>query len=129
VNEDDLRRLGLRLRPRSEPKNETSKPGKIAFDDLGNAIYEWKDRCFEEDSESGERARRRALAHPGLAVVEEEPNPNDPVRINPKGLRVGYNPYESGLLKKKDEWKRKRDLRELSKWIELKKKVTGDSGQ
>jgi hypothetical protein len=59
-------------------------------------------------------------------VVEEDPNPNEPIRINPKGLRVGYNPYESGLLKKK-EWKPKKDLRQLSKWIEIRKK-DGDAG-
>ena len=102
VNEDDLRKLGLRLRPRKIPRTDEGKPGRIAFDDRGNAVYEWKDERFEEEGEQAERARRRALSHPGLTVVEEDPNPNEPIRINPKGLRVGYNPYESGLLKKKE---------------------------
>jgi hypothetical protein len=128
VNEDDLRKLGLRLRPRKIPRTDEGKPGRIAFDDRGNAVYEWKDERFEEDGEQAERARRRALAHPGLTVVEEDPNPNEPIRINPKGLRVGYNPYESGLLKKK-EWKPKKDLRQLSKWIETKKKVVDQHGE
>lgn len=123
LNDDELmRKLGLRLRPRTIPKTDEGKPGRIAFDDRGNAVYEWKDHRFEEESEEAERARRRALAHPGLTMVEDDPNPNDPIRTNPKGLRVGYNPYESGLLKKK-EWKAKKDLRQLSKWIETKKKV------
>jgi hypothetical protein len=124
VNEDDLRKLGLRVRPRTQPKVEDDKPGRISFDELGNAVYAWNDQQLEQDGEDGERARRRALAHPGLTVVDEDPNPNAPIRNNPKGLRIGYNPYESGLLAKKD-WKRKRDLRELSKWIETKKKVGG----
>jgi hypothetical protein len=128
LNEDDLRKLGLRLRPRSIPKTDEGKPGRIGFDDRGNAVYEWKDERFEEDGEKAERARRRALAHPGLTMVEDDPNPNEPIRINPKGLRVGYNPYESGLLKKK-EWRRKKDLRQLSKWIETKKKIVDHHGE
>ena len=122
LNEDDLRKLGLRLRPRSVPRYDEGRPGKIAFDELGNAVYEWSDQRFERDDEEGERARRRALAHPGLTTVEDEPNPSDPIRNNPKGLRLGYDPYESGLLKK-TERRPKRDLRELSKWIELRKKT------
>ncbi len=128
LNEDDLRKLGLRLRPRSIAKKQEDKPGHIAFDDRGNAVYEWSDQRLEEDSDDGERARRRALSHPGLSIVEDDPNPNEPIRTNPKGLRIGYNPYESGLLKKKGS-KTKRDLRELSKWIEMRKKADGNSGQ
>jgi hypothetical protein len=124
LNEDDLRKLGLRIRPRTIEKSQENKPGRISFDDRGNAVYEWSDHRLEEEGEDAERARRRALAHPGLAIADDDPNPNDPIRNNPKGLRVGYDPYESGLLAKKDR-KPKRDLRELSKWIEMKKKVNG----
>jgi hypothetical protein len=104
---DQLKKLGLRVRPRTvSPASEQHKPGYVAFDDRGNA----------------ERARPRALGHPGLSLMEDEPAPNAPIRNNPKGLRAGYNPYESGLLAKK-EVRKKRDLRELSKWIETKKKL------
>jgi hypothetical protein len=119
---DELRKLGLRIRPRTVERASAGKPGQIAFDDRGNAVYEWKDDLLIEDSENGERARRRALAHPGLSLMDDEPPANAPIRHNAKGLRVGYNPYESGLLPKK-ELKKKRDLRELSKWIETKKKL------
>lgn len=122
MNEDDLRKLGLRMRPRKVASSSTGKPGHISFDDRGNAIYEWTDDSLVTDGEEGERARRRALAHPGLSMVEDEPTPNDPIRNNPKGLRLGYDPYESGLLKKQG-WKPKRNLRELSKWIETRKKA------
>lgn len=124
LNEDELRKLGLRLRPRTVAKAEENKPGRIAFDDRGNAVYEWTDERLELEGEDAERARRRALAHPGLAIADDEPNPNEPIRNNPKGLRVGYNPYESGLLTKKGS-RPKRDLRELSKWIEMRKKLNG----
>jgi len=121
---DELKKLGLRLRPRvvapREPK--PGQPGQIAFDDRGNAVYEWQDQALNEDGEAGERARKQALAHPGLALVDDEQPANAPIRNNPKGLRNGYNPYESGLLARKGTSK-KRDLRELSKWMEAKKKA------
>ena len=85
-------------------------------------MYAWNDDRFSEDSEAGEKARRKALDHPGLSFVEEERPVNAPIQDNAKGTRVGYNPYESGLLKRKPAAP-KRDLRELSKWIEMKKRV------
>jgi hypothetical protein len=119
---DELKKLGLRIRPRTvtPAPRDPAKPGHVGFDDRGNAIYEWKDDLLVEDSENGHKARRRALDHPGLSMMEDEPNPNAPIRNNHKGTRLGYNPYESGLLKK--EIKKKTDLRELSKWMELKRK-------
>ena len=54
---------------------------------------------------------------------------NAPIRSNPKGLRNGYNPYESGVLAKKGQSKspgKKRDLRELSKWMEAKRNAKPD---
>jgi hypothetical protein len=117
---DDLKKLGYRLRTRVvEP---AQRPGRIAFDERGNAIYQWTDN-LGEDSEDGERARHRALDHPGLAVVEDEPGINAPIQNNAKGLRLGYNPYESGLLPRRKPSGKKRDLRALSKWIEMKKRV------
>src|SRR5690606_12599669 len=98
LSEDELRKLGLRVRRRAERVRRQNRPGHIAFDDRGNAIYEWNDERLGDEGEDAERLRKRALAHPGLAVVEDEPNPNEPIRNNPKGLRLGYNPYESGLL-------------------------------
>lgn len=119
--DEELKKLGLRVRPRPAPQSRKS-PGQIAFDDRGNAVYEWTDALLSVDGEDGERARSQALEHPGLSLVDEEPQQGVPIRSNPKGLRVGYNPYESGLLAKK-EWKKRRDLRELSKWIELQRRV------
>jgi hypothetical protein len=119
---DQLKKLGLRLRPRVvEPRvQKPNQPGQIAFDDRGNAVYEWKDDTLSEDGEAGDRKRNKALAHPGLAIVEDDGPQNAPIRNNPKGLRHGYNPYESGLLARKGPAKKK-DLRELSKWMEAKK--------
>ena len=116
---DELRKLGLRIRPRTvEPRAQ--KPGQIGFDDRGNAVYQWQEEHLTADGEAGERARDKALANPGLAIVEDEVPSNAPIRSNPKGTRIGYNPYESGLLNKKGPRKQV-DLRQLSKWMEAKK--------
>jgi len=124
---DELRKLGLRIRPRvvesRAPKPD--QPGQIAFDERGNAVYEWRDEQLAADGEAGERARNKALAHPGLAIIEDEGSASAPIRSNPKGLRNGYNPYESGLLAKQGQ-RRKVDLRELSKWMEKKKNAKPD---
>ena len=122
---DDLKKMGYRLRPRTV---EPQQPGRIAFDDRGNAIYAWNEDQLSLDGEEGERARRKALDHPGLSMVEDEPIVNAPIQNNTKGLKVGYNPYESGLLAQKQQpvTKKKTDLRELSKWIEMKKRIESD---
>jgi hypothetical protein len=122
---DELKKLGLRVRPRTVAPADPQKPGHVAFDDRGNAIYEWNRADLAEDGEEAERARRQALTYANLSLVDEEPTPSAPIRNNSKGLRLGYNPYESGLLPKKEPAK-KRDLRELSKWIEQKRKLEGN---
>ena len=123
---DELKKLGLRIRPRVVESREPKpvQPGQIGFDDRGNAVYEW-DGTLTEEGDAGDRARNGALANPGLAIVEDEGPANAPIRSNPKGLRNGYNPYESGLLARKGKPKR-RDLRELSKWMEAKKNAKAD---
>ena len=123
--EEELKKLGLRLRPRKvEVSNPTAaKAGRVGFDDRGNAQFEWGDDRLNEDSEVGERLRKKALEHPGLSLVEEEVPANAPIKVNPKGARMGYNPYESGLLTRKDLPRPKRSLHELSKWIEARRKL------
>jgi hypothetical protein len=117
---DKLAKLGYRLRTtRTEP---SERPGEIAFDDRGNAIYQWSDAKLTSDTEQAERLRQKALAHPGLSIMDDDPRPEATIQANPKGLRLGYNPYESGMLDKKAR-KPKRDLRELSRWIETKRKL------
>jgi hypothetical protein len=124
---DELRKLGLRIRPRVVERRaqQPDQPGQIAFDDRGNAVYAWQEGQLTADGEDGDRARDKALAHPGLSIVEDETLASAPIRSNPKGTRVGYNPYESGVLGKKGP-RRKVDLRELSRWMEAKKNAKPD---
>jgi hypothetical protein len=120
--EDKLAKLGYRLRSRAGNAESHERPGEVAFDDRGNAVYQWKNRHLTGDNEQAEQLRYEALKYEGLTLVEDEPPPEGMIRANPKGARLGYNPYESGMLQKKTE-KRKTDLRELSRWIEMKRKL------
>lgn len=121
---DELKKLGLRVRERKVAA-PAARSGKITAEEVGNRL--------SDDDDTGERLRdpmldELGLHHTGLSIADDTaPSPTAPVRVNPKGLRVGYNPYESGLLVKK-EWKRKRDLNELSRWIEVKRKLKDKKG-
>jgi len=119
---DQLRKLGLRVRPRTSEKTSQPKPGTVNFDPRGNAVYEWNTDTLAEEGATGERARSKALEFHGLSLVDDEAPKDAPIQQNPKGLRVGYNPYESGMLAKRGN-KKKTDLRELSKWLEMKRKL------
>src|SRR5882757_10317291 len=82
----------------ASPRHTQSQPGEVRFDLHGNAIYEWKDSRLQQDDQHAEKLRSKALAYAGLALVDNAPTANVPVIQNDKGLRIGYNPYESGLL-------------------------------
>lgn len=89
--------------------------GKIEFDELGNAIW------VPYAGASGEDVMRRLLDDPNLAFSNEYSQGTiRRVQQNPQGLKKGYDPYDSGLLTKK-EWKKKKDLKRLSKWIKGRK--------
>ena len=106
-------------------------PGQLARDDRGNISWEWSDNPeFRADDTAGSTARIHALAPPHLAVEDEDDlaalnTTPVPKRKSPKS---GYNPYESGEPTK-ETWKKKRDLREFSKWIALKKRMQDKSGE
>ena len=101
-----------------------SEAGHLGTNDLGNVTWEWKNEGdLLADDTLGGAERLRALVDPSLQVKDDDDDPLNPARSNPKGLKSGYNPYNSGALGKQT-WKKKKDLRELSKWIELRKKMT-----
>ena len=101
---------------------EGTEPGHLAMDDRGNVTWEWKDDGdLLADDTLGSAERLRALADPNLQIKDDD-DPMSPIKSNPKGLKKGYNPYNSGVLGKQS-WKKKKNLRELSKWVELRKKI------
>lgn len=139
---DELKKLGLRVRlrtatpagrrgPSNDPRagrERSTRPGKIVFDERGNATYQWNDKNLRRDGLEDEHVRHLALYNPHLAVVEEPPASDAPIRSNPAGLRVGYDPYESGLLPRRPIQK-KRDLRELSRWMEMKRRIGSETSE
>jgi len=89
--------------------------GKIEFDELGNAVW------VPYSGATGEDVMRRLLDDPNLAFSNEYSQGTiRRVQQNPQGLKKGYDPYDSGLLLKK-EWKKKKDLKRLSKWMQSRK--------
>lgn len=110
------------------PPETGNEAGRLARDDLGNITWEWKmDEDLLADDTFGGAERLRALVDPRLQLTEDDDDPLNPIRSNPKGLKSGYNPYNSGALGK-DTWRKKKDLRELSTWIELRKKMAEKKG-
>lgn len=103
---------------------KTGNKDNIAFDELGNAV--WQFAPDEEVDLESSSAPSRTLEHPALSIVDDEPPDSPTIRTNVKGLRTGYNPYDSGQLAGKVA-RKPRDMRELSKWIELRKKL--ESGE
>jgi hypothetical protein len=102
-------------------------PGRLSVDDKGNVGWQWADdEDLLADDTLGVVARIKALVDPSLAIADEENPLGSAIQSNPKGLTKGYNPYESGTLGKQ-EWKKKKNLRELSKWIEMRKKLGQDT--
>jgi len=94
--------------------------GRIEYDELGNAIW------VPFGELSSEETLRRLLSDDTLALAESDTGgTTERVSQNPAGLKKGYDPYDSGLLVKK-QWKKKKDLHALSRWIEQKKKLDED---
>lgn len=106
------------------PGSKDDEPGQLGVDDRGNVTWEWTDKDdLLADDTLGAAERVMALVDPRMQVAEDPDDPMSPAQSNPKGLKSGYNPYNSGALGKQS-WKKKKNLRELSKWIELRKKLT-----
>jgi hypothetical protein len=90
--------------------------GRIEFDELGNAIW------VPHSGSTPDDVMRRLLDDPNLAFSNEySQGTRKRIEKNPQGVKKGYDPYDSGLLLKK-EWKRKKNLRELSDWIKSRTK-------
>jgi hypothetical protein len=110
------------------PTPPEREPGRLGVDDRGNKTWEWaNDQELLADDILGTTSRLRALVDPSLQIRDDEDDPLNPAQSNPKGLKTGYNPYNSGALEKQN-WKRTRNLRELSKWIELRRKTAEKKG-
>lgn len=93
--------------------------GHVEFDELGNAVW------VPYGGLGSEEVMARLLNDTSLSLSTEDSRGGIArVQPNPGGIKRGYDPYDSGLLVKKT-WKKKKDLRALSNWIEQQKKLQG----
>lgn len=89
--------------------------GRVEFDELGNAIW------VPFSGAQGKDVLSKLLDDPNLAFSNEfSEGAVRRIQQNPQGLKKGYDPYDSGMLLKK-QWKKKKDLRRLSQWIKTRK--------
>jgi hypothetical protein len=87
--------------------------GRVSRDERGNAVWEWSTR--HEDLPVH-------LEVPSLALEDDAISALGNAKVNKVATKSGYNPYESGLILKKGRPK-KRSLKELSRWIEARKRL------
>jgi hypothetical protein len=113
---DKLQRISTDLRDMTHYADEQRLGrGRIEFDELGNAIWVPSTTAVSGD------VMMRLLDDPTLAITDDPvQGMTRPVKQNPQGLRKGYDPYDSGLLAKK-QFKKKKDLQRLSGWIQSRK--------
>lgn len=94
--------------------------GRIEYDELGNAVW------VPYGGLGSKETLQLLLNDQSLALTENgSKGTTKRIEQNAGGLKKGYDPYDSGMLVKK-QWKKKKDLRALSKWIEQKKKFDKD---
>ena len=100
--------------------------GRVKFDDRGNAVWEWSlsSGAFGREVST---ARLQILEHPELSIADDAPAPAPAgiAHANPLGTVKGYDPYDSGKLKK-PELPRKKDLRRLGEFFKLKKQAAAN---
>jgi hypothetical protein len=111
-------------KPPAADRSKGDEAGRLGADDRGNVQWQWAedDADLLADDDVGKMERLRALSDAKLEVADEPESPNSAMQGNARGLKSGYNPYNSGALGK-SRWKKKKNLKELSKWIELRKKM------
>jgi hypothetical protein len=117
-------------KPAAAPAVKSTSPepkatGRVQFDERGTAVWEWSIATGAFGREVTTQ-RLQKLEHPALSLADDAPTPFETVRANPLGTKKGYDPYDSGKLGKRPEPPKKKDLRRLSEFLQLKKQAEGN---
>lgn len=135
-NKTPNRRVGDRRNPLS-PTRDTpaagplavtrNNSGRVTFDDRGNAVWQWAASADESNAEAAAARLRKlkdaplALADP-LSVADNGQLDSTLVKPNPKGVVLGYSPYDSGVLEKRRGTARKKpDLKRLGEFLKTRR--------
>ena len=86
--------------------------GRIEYDELGNPV--WRPFTAVKSAQT----LNRMLKTDKLSLEDSGSHGIKKVRAED-----GYNPYGSGLVKADGERPRKKDLRALSEWVKMKKRL------
>ena len=97
-----------------EPEREQQDMpmGRIVFDERGNAMWQ------PATAVRSEQTLNRILQTDRLSLVEGEATGLRKVTAEDR-----YNPYRNGLPLREGERPRKKDLRALSEWVKMKKRL------
>ena len=89
--------------------------GRIEYDELGNAVW------VPYGGLGSKETLELLLNDESLALTENgSKGTTKRIEQNAGGLKKGYDPYDSGMLAKK-QFKKTKDLRKLSAWIQSRK--------
>lgn len=107
-------------RPPFPPPTGEDPSGCVMRDDRGNAVWQWKD----------DDTLNKALVDSDLSVADDDLSLNGKVKLNIVGGGPNFDPYAGALARKEaPERPRKKDLRELSKWIEMRRRLGEGAGE
>lgn len=107
----------------SNTRLTTNNTGRVKFDERGNAVWEWAVSTGSFGSNVSTERLQKLDSQLSLAD-EDPPARSEVVKENPKGVILGYSPYDSGhLVKETAPAKKKTDLRRLSEWLKLRNQV------
>lgn len=99
---------------RDEDSNDLPM-GRITYDELGNPVWQ------PYTAVRSDQSLNRMLKTDELSLADSGRHGIKKVKAED-----GYNPYGSGMVQRSGERRKKKDLRALSEWVKMKKRLEPD---